>query len=355
LKSSQQLPVQYITQSPQVAEASNQPLEQFDKIAPQIIEPVNIPPPQPQTESSNFSKPKLKQTNEPPPPPPPAESPLILKPSDYKQTKQAQSRPVSFPLRKTNNPLLNFDSNDNSPREHANNPNFDQGQPSSIPQPPPPPMSSPAPKPSVPPPPPAPPSTPAPPATSPAPVNPKSASVPPPPPPAPESNKKDLSIDPFSPMSSAKSPQKFLTDSQPSLSPSKIAQNADDVNDSNEDHGKFYYCVKCKEYTLKMDLQLHEITIHSLFPFLTFEFEQSLLQLFYLLAQMQYFHTNYGSTHPLQRQKEIDRIQHYQVLSSSKDNQDETDKYRRQIIQMSYVTKNVFLLFFLIFELFDEK
>jgi hypothetical protein len=135
-------------------------------------------------------------------------------------------------------------------------------------------------------------------------------------------------------------------------SPQTRRKKDENDKDSSEGLSIFPYCVKCREYSLRTDLHLQEITVHSLFPYLSAELEHSLLQLFHLLTQMQYFHIHYLHYHPLQRQREIDKFSQYKLSSSDSS---EKENYRKQIMQMSFVTKNVFMLFLLIFELFDDK
>jgi hypothetical protein len=161
---------------------------------------------------------------------------------------------------------------------------------------------------------------------------------------------------PMSELSSKKESKNEEEELSSLQSPQSRRKKDENEKASSEGMTLFPYCVKCREYSLKTDLHLQEITVHSLFPYLSAELEHSLLQLFYLLTQMQYFHIHYLHYHPLQRQREIDRFSQYKLSSSDSSSAvSENEKFRKQIMQMSFVTKNVFLLFLLIFELFDDK
>ncbi len=118
--------------------------------------------------------------------------------------------------------------------------------------------------------------------------------------------------------------------------------------ESSSSSDSYQYCLNCKHSLLNPDLQYHELSVHQLFPFLTVEREYLLLKLFYLLSLMQHFH----SFHPLQKQREMINFQFYSLLSSSSI---DLEKKRKQILQMSYISRNCFFLFLFTFDLFDEK
>ena len=158
-----------------------------------------------------------------------------------------------------------------------------------------------------------------------------------------------------------------LSSPTPSLSTSQIPPSPTPTLSSSAN--KPPYCINCQQHLLQIDLPFHEMTIHELYPYLTPNREYPLLKLFYLLSLMQYFHNSNSngyssSSHPLQRQQELEQFQFYTLaniiqpprhLQSQVVTGIEMEKKKKQLLQMSTITKNVMILFFFAFDLIDEK